>query len=298
MTDRSSPSSGKPLGLIAGEGIFPILVAQGARAAGRKIICIGLAGSARPEVADQCDQFHWVGVLRLGQWIRTLRKAGVQEAIMVGRVQKTRMYGRWHWFQTLPDFRTLRLWFTRLRYDKRPQAMLQAIAQTLSSEGIELMDSTTYVREQVTSVGVLSRRTPTTAQWVDIKAGWEICRSISRMDIGQAIAIRERDIIAVEALEGTNAMIERAGNLCKKGGWTFVKVANARQDMRMDVPTVGTTTLEKLHAAGATCIVLEAGKTILLEREKVLEMAESFKMTIVGLDDNGLAGGAEKQVVI
>lgn len=285
------------MGLIAGEGIFPILVARGARAAGRKVVCIGLAGSARPEMADECDAFHWVGVLRLGEWIRRFRRAGVHEAIMVGRVQKTRMYSRWHWVQSLPDVRTLRLWFTRLRYDKRPQAMLQAVAETLAGEGIVLMDSTTYVQDDVTSVGVLTRRQPTTAQWVDIRAGWEICRSISRMDIGQAIAIRERDVIAVEALEGTNAMIERAGILCKKGGWTFVKVANARQDMRMDVPTVGTTTLEKLHAAGATCIVLEAGKTVLLERKKVLEMAEGFKMTILGLDENGSAGGADKQAL-
>lgn len=274
----------EPIGLIAGEGIFPHVVARGARAAGRRIVCVALAGSADQSLAQEVDSFKWVGTLRLGQWVRQLRRAGVREAIMVGRVRKTRMYSRFALMRYIPDLRTLRVWFTRLRHDKRPYAILSAIADELASEGITLIDSTTYCREELATPGVMTRRQPTEAQWQDIRAGWEICRQISRMDIGQAIAIKEKDVIAVEALEGTNAMIERAGQLCRNGGWTLIKVANTRQDMRMDVPTIGVTTIEKLHAARAVCVVLEVGRTILLEKQKVLDLADRYGIAIVGYE--------------
>ncbi|MGH7214760.1 MAG: LpxI family protein, partial [Tepidisphaeraceae bacterium] len=126
------------------------------------------------------------------------------------------------------------------------------------------------------------RRQPTDAQWKDVEFGWQLCQTVSRLDIGQAMAVMNKDVIAVEALEGTNAMIERAGQLCRSGAWTLIKVANSHQDMRMDVPTIGTTTIEKLHDARAGCVVLEAGKTILLEKEKVLELADRYKIAVVG----------------
>jgi DUF1009 family protein len=272
----------QPLGLIAGEGIFPILVARGARAAGRSVVCAALAGCATPELREECDHFSWVGITRLGGWIRVLRAAGCTEAIMVGRVTKTRMYDRWRYFRYIPDLLTAKIWLTRLRHDRTPQAMLSAIADTLEQRGITLIDSTRYTTDQLATAGVMTRLQPTDAQWIDIRHGWEICQSVSRMDIGQSIALLNRDIIAVEALEGTNAMIDRAGQLCKVGGWTLIKVANKQQDMRMDVPTIGVTTMEKLHEARAGCIVLEPGKTVLLEKQKVLELAERYRIAIVG----------------
>lgn len=274
----------RPIGLIAGEGVFPLLVARGARAAGRRVVCVALAGSAWPQLKDECDDFRWVGVVRLGQWVHALRAAGCDEAIMVGRVTKSKMYDRWRYLRYIPDLLTARVWFKRLRHDRTPQAMLSAIADTLSEQGITLIDSTTYTPDQLATAGVMTNRQPTEAQWIDIRAGWEICRQISRMDIGQSIAILNRDVIAVEALEGTNAMIDRAGTLVKVGGWTLIKVANKQQDMRMDVPTIGVTTIEKLHAARAGCVVLEPGKTVLLEKQKVLEMADRFKIAIVGYE--------------
>ncbi len=275
----------KPLGLIAGEGVFPFLVARGARAAGRKVICVALSGSASPELAAECDRFHWVSVVRLGGWIRKLHRAGCSQAIMVGRVTKTCMYDRWRYLRYIPDLRTARIWFTRLRNDRRPGAMLNAVADELASEGITLIDSTKYTPDQLATSGVMTRRQPSESQWIDIRAGWEICRTISSMDIGQSIAILNKDVIAVEALEGTNAMIDRAGQLCKVGGWTLIKVANSRQDMRMDVPTIGVTTLEKLREARCGCIVLEIGKTILLEKPKVLELADRCGIAVVGWDE-------------
>jgi DUF1009 family protein len=271
-----------PLGLIAGEGVFPVLVARGARAAGRRVVCAGLAGNAWPQLAEECDEFRWVGILRLGKWIRVLRAAGCDEAIMVGRVAKSAMYDRWRYFRYIPDLRAARVWFTTLRHDKRPGTLLKALASEMAGEGITLIDSTKYCAEHMATPGVMTRRQPTEAQWVDIRTGWDTCSAISRMDIGQAIAVLNKDVIAVEALEGTNAMIERAGQLCRVGGWTLIKVSNSEQDMRMDVPTVGTTTIEKLHAAKAGCLVLEAGKTILLEKQKVLELADRCKIAIVG----------------
>lgn len=271
-----------PLGLIAGEGVFPLLVARGARAAGRQVLCCALAGSADPALVQECDRFKWVGVLRLGQWIRTLRSAGCDEAIMVGRVRKAKMYSRWRWFQYLPDLRTLKLYLTRIRRDKRDHAVLLAVADELAKEGITLVDSTKYCPDQLATPGVMTRRQPSDAQWADIRFGYDLCGTIARLDIGQALAVMDKDVIAVEAVEGTDAMIERAGKYCRVKGWTLIKVANAQQDMRMDVPSVGTNTIEKLAAAGAGCLVLEPGKTIMLEKQKVLDLADQLKIAVVG----------------
>jgi DUF1009 family protein len=281
-----STVSAPPLGLIAGEGVFPLLVARGARAAGRKVVCCAFAGHAWPELRQECDLFEWVGVARLGKWIRVLRRAGCEQAIMVGRVAKDEMYDRWRFLRYIPDLTALRVFWTVWRTDKRPQAVLDAVAGGLARQGITLVDSTQYCPEHMATPGVMTRRSPTDRQWSDIRVGWEICQTISRLDIGQSIAVRDREVIAVEALEGTNAMIERAATLCRVGGWTLIKVSNAKHDMRMDVRTVGTVTIEKLAACGAACLVLEPGKTILLEKPKVLELADRYKIVIVGYDGN------------
>src|SRR5262249_20234315 len=147
---------------------------------------------------------------------------------------------------------------------------------------ITLIDSTRYTPDQLATAGVMTRQQPTESQWIDIRHGWEICQQVSRMDIGQSIAVLNRDVIAVEALEGTNAMIDRAGQLCKVGWWKLIQVGNKQQAMPMDVPTIGVTTMEKLHEARAGCIVLEPGKTVLLEKQKVLELADRYKIAIVG----------------
>jgi DUF1009 family protein len=276
------PQSAPPLGLIAGEGIFPLLVARGARAAGRKVVAAAFGGSAWPELRGEVDVFKWVGVMRVGQWIRVLRSQGCTEAILVGRVAKEKIYNRWRWFQYIPDFTTLGIWYKTLRWDKRDHSVLGAVDRELASEGIHLIDQTKYCADHLATAGVLTRTAPTEKQWIDIRLGWEICQTISRLDIGQSIAVVDRNVVAVEAVEGTNAMIDRAGQLCKVGGWTLIKVSNFRQDMRLDVPTVGTTTIEKLHANRAAALVLEPGKTIILEKAKVLELADRYRITIVG----------------
>jgi hypothetical protein len=261
-----------------------MLVARGAKAAGRRVICAALHGCASPRLQVECDVFHWVGVVRMGQWIRLLRREGCSQAIMVGRVRKTHMYDPWRFLRFIPDLRTLSLWLRRMRRDKRPYTMLKAIADELFSSGVQLIDSTTYCQEHLALPGVMTRRQPTEQQQLDIAFGWELCSALSRMDVGQAIAVYQRDVIAVEALEGTNAMIERAGQLCKVKGWTVIKVSNTRRDMRVDVPVIGAQTVERLHDAGAGCIVLEPGKTLILEKPKVLELADRYKIAVVGYE--------------
>ncbi|HET6246437.1 MAG TPA: UDP-2,3-diacylglucosamine diphosphatase LpxI [Tepidisphaeraceae bacterium] len=272
-----------PLGLIAGEGVFPILVARGARAAGRKVVCTAFAGHAWPDLQAECDEFHWVGVLRCGDWIRHLRRSGIEQAIMVGRVNKAHLYDRWRYFRYIPDWRTARLFWRIVRRDKRPQAVFRALIDELASAGITLVDSTQYCPDHLATPGVMTRRQPSAAQWADIHFGYQRCETISKLDIGQSIAVLDRDVIAVEAIEGTNAMIERAGKLCRIGGWTLIKMST-NQEMRVDVPTIGVTTLEKLAAARAGCLVLEPGRTIMLEKPKVLELADKLKIAIVGYD--------------
>jgi DUF1009 family protein len=220
--------------------------------------------------------------MRVGQWIRVLRAEGCDEAILVGRVAKEKIYSRWRFFQYIPDLRTAGIWFRILHRDKRDQSVLGAVDRELASEGIRLIDQTTYCTEHLATPGVMTRSALTDKQWDDIRFGWDICQTISRLDIGQSIAVVDKNVIAVEAVEGTNAMIDRAGKLCKVGGWTLIKVSNVHQDMRLDVPTVGTTTIEKLHANRAAALVLEPGKTIMLEKAKVLELAERYKIAVVG----------------
>lgn len=272
------------LGIIAGEGIFPFLVARGARAAGLKTVAIALSGSAWPDLQNEVDVFQPVGVTKLGQWVKYLRRHGCTEAIMVGRVRKANLYSKWSLIKYLPDFRTLKFFIKQVRRDKRDQTLLQGIVNELASEGFPLSDSTKYCTEHLATPGVMTQRQPTEQQWADIRFGYRLCTTLSQMQIGQAIAIADQNVIAVEALEGTDRMIQRAGELCRKGGWTLIKVANTHADMRIDVPTVGITTIEKLKAANASCLVLTPGKTVILEKPKVIELADRMKIAIVGFE--------------
>lgn len=274
-----------PLGLIAGEGVFPFLVARGARAAGRRVVCAAFDGIADPALADEVDAYRRVGFARLGSWARFLRRHGCEEAIMVGRVKKQNLYVENEWLWTLrqvPDLVSFWAWLTVLRKDRRSETVLLTTANELQKRGITLIDSTTYTRDQMATPGVLGRVQPTERQQASIERGWHVSGLLTREDVGQAIAVLDRDVIAVEATEGTNRMIERAGELCRQGGWTLIKRGNTRGDMRLDVPTIGVQTIEKLKATRAACVCVEAGQVILLERERVLELADRYGIAVVG----------------
>lgn len=275
-----------PIGLIAGEGAFPVMVARGARAAGRRVVCASLGGFAMPELASHVEVNQPVGLMRIGQWVRVLKSNGVREAIMVGRVPKQTLYARGRfarWLQFVPDLRTILLYVRRIRHDKRDHALLEAVADELARSGITLIDSTTFVKDHLAGEGVMTKRSPSDSQRTDAAAGFELCKLLSQRDVGQSLALIDRDVIAVEAMEGTDRMIARAGELCRTRGWTFVKVGNVKHDMRFDVPTVGDRTIESLAKAGCGLIVLEADRVMMLEKPKLIELADRLGIAILGM---------------
>jgi DUF1009 family protein len=272
------------LGLIAGEGRFPVLVADGARAAGRTVAAVGLKGLADPALCGHVDQFRWSGVVRLGRWIRFFRRMGVSEAIMAGSVRKSDMYVRFRLLRFIPDLTSLRLWFFEVA-DRRNDTILRATADHMARKGITLANSIQYCSDHVPQAGVLTKRPPTAAQQKDIAFGWRIAKEMGRLDIGQSIAVKEQEVIAVEAIEGTDRMIERAGQLCRHGGWVLVKVAKPDQDLRFDVPTVGPQTIDNLSRNGAKALVIEAGKTLVVDRADLIERADKLGIVVVAMDD-------------
>lgn len=283
MPDSQNPPQ-PPLGLIAGAGELPRLVANGARRRGRAIVIVALRGFADPALRDVADSFCWRGVARLGGWIRRFRRAGCREVVMVGGVRKTMMFAapRWvQWLRYVPDWTSIKVWYRHAR-DKRNDTVLGAVADMLQRKGLTLIDSTIYCPEALAGEGVLTPFEPPRAVLDDANFAWPLAKQIAALDIGQSVAVKEREIIAVEAIEGTDALIERAGRLCRAGGWTLVKVAKPNQDMRFDVPTVGPTTIENLHKARAAGVVIEAGKTFVLERARTLELAARHKIALIG----------------
>jgi hypothetical protein len=271
------------LGLIAGQGRLPFLVADGAKRAGLKVVCVGLSDNADPGLAKYVDVFFSGVITRPGRWMRRLRKYGASRTVMVGRVAKSRMYTPWRIVRYLPDWRALRIWYWRLRgKDKRNETVLCAIADELASGQIYLENSTMYCKEHLADEGVMTKCRPSASVQGDIEFGWPILQKLAQLDIGQAIAVKEKEIIAVEAIEGTAEMIERAGELCKKGGWTLIKGAKANKDMRFDVPCVGPDTIESLAKNGARCLVVQKEKTIIIDKPETIALADKAGVAIVG----------------
>ncbi|MCA9290538.1 MAG: UDP-2,3-diacylglucosamine diphosphatase LpxI [Phycisphaerales bacterium] len=272
-----------PVGLIAGAGRLPVLVARGMRDAGLDVCCVGLGQAWDDELPALCTHFRAAGVFRIGRWIRLLRAWRVDRAVMVGRVEKARMHDPFRLFRQIPDWRAVQLWYRRLRHDRRNAALLAAVADELERSGVRLVDSTMYIPDHLATEGVLTTVAPGAMQRADIAFGWPLLRQIVELDVGQSIAVRERDTIAVEAVEGTDRMIERAGTLCRAKGWTLLKTAKADHDMRADVPTVGVQTIERLHATGASALALGVGRVIMLDRPDVIATANRLGIAIVGV---------------
>jgi DUF1009 family protein len=278
MTDRQ-----QVLGLIAGEGRFPFIVAKGARDAGLKVICAGLGDSADESLTRYVDKFFRVSVARPGSWIRKLKKHGVTETVMVGRVAKSKIFTPFRILKYLPDWIALKIWYWTLRgKDKRNDTLLCALADELEKGGIKLQDSTKYCKEHFADKGPMTKHKPPMLSEGDIEFGFSIVKKLAGLDIGQAIAVKEREILAVEAIEGTAEMILRAGKLCKKGGWILLKVSKPNQDMRFDVPCVGTDTIQALSENGGKCLVVEAGKVLILDKSETLALADKLGIAIIG----------------
>jgi len=277
------------VGLIAGEGRLPMLVADGIRARGMRVACVGLYGCYDPELPSHCDEFRVAGVLQLGRWIRHLRRMGAHDAVMVGRVAKARFHQPFRMLRQIPDWRAARVYYLRARHDRRSPALLAAVADELLTGGVRLIDSTTHIADHMASAGVMGSVVPSPEVTRDVEFGWRVLLESSRLGIGQCIAVRDRDVLAVEAIEGTDAMVDRAGSLCRAGGWTMLKTAGPAHDMRADVPTVGVQTIERLARARARAIALGAGRVILIDRPAVLAAADRAGIAVIGVSDGGHA---------
>ena len=271
------------LGLIAGAGRLPFLVAAGAREVGLKVICVGLTENAEPGLADEVDVFYKVAIARPGSWLRKLRKHGVTRTIMVGRVAKSRLFTPQRILRYLPDWRAFRIYYWRMRHKKKQNdILLSALADELASGGIVLENSTMYCKEHMATAGAMTEHQPNPSVKDDIEFGWQIVKKLGELDIGQAIAVKEKEVIAVEAIEGTAEMIKRAGQFCKSGGWTLIKTSKPNQDMRFDVPCVGPDTIRSLAENRAQCLVVEAGKTIIIDKPETIKLADQLGITILG----------------
>jgi DUF1009 family protein len=278
----------KRIGLMAGWGRYPIVIAEALRRQGYETYCLGVADHADPKLAEVCHEFQWSGLAKFGGAIRYFKRCGVTEAMMAGKIFKTRLFGRFAWLHHLPDLRTIRMcipFFWTRQKDTRDDTLLMAVVDEFASEGIRLSPATDYAPELLVKPGQLTRRGPNFAQQKDIEFGWRMAKEMGRLDVGQSVAVKNQTVLAVEAVEGTDQNIRRAGTLCKAGRFTVVKVAKPQQDMRFDVPTIGVGTLETMLESGGEVLAVEAGKTILLDQADVLEFADRHKLIVVSLTD-------------
>ena len=277
------PEPPEPLGLIAGAGQLPRLVAEGMRQAGHPVRGVGFVNQYDPELPGLCESFREVGALRLGEWARKLRSLGVRYAVMVGRVDKAKIMHSWVTIlRNRPDIRTTKLWVTNTR-DRRSHNILRTIADELAKDGVHLIDSTAHIAEHLAHAGTMTETQPTPRQQADIELAWPILQRLLSLDVGQAITVRGGDTIAVEAVEGTDRMITRSGELCRAGGWTLLKGARANHDRRADVPTIGPDTIRNMHRNGGRCIGLASGDVIIIDKPETLALADELGVSIVGL---------------
>lgn len=282
---REVPRDIRRVGLLAGSGRFPILFAEAARRRGLHVACVGIKYEVPDELEGLCGTFDVVGVAKLGKMIRAFRRRNVQEIVMAGKVTKNVMYTPWRAVQLCPDLRTVRWWYRRSRVDNRDDSLLLSVIDEFERDGMTFASALDYCPELLVKEGVLTRRAPTASERQDIEFGWTMAKEMGRLDVGQSVAVKEKATLAVEAIEGTDRCIDRAGELCRAGGWTLVKVAKPQQDMRFDVPTIGLTTIENLRKAGARVLAIEAGKTIVIDQPDVVALADRFGISIIALPE-------------
>ena len=263
-------------GLIAGGGRFPLFVLEAARRKDCSMVVVAIREEAPPEIERAADVCHWISLGELSRLIETLRQEGVTRAVMAGRVQHARIYS-----SIRPDWKLVKLLASLT--SRNTNSLLGAVTDVLAEEGIELIDSTAFLRPFLASEGEMTRRGPTEEEQADIDYGRRVARALSGFDVGQTVVICERACVAVEAMEGTDAAIERAASLSNGRRMTVVKAAKPDQDMRFDVPVVGPTTIRKMGRANATALAVEAGKTLLLDRDELSKSAEQAGITIVGV---------------
>jgi DUF1009 family protein len=265
------------LGIIAGNGKFPLIFAEEAKREGMDVIAVAHRGETLQAIESLVDEVTWIYVGQLGKLIRVFRRAGVTEAVMAGGIRKARLFGNFR-----PDLRGMRF-LARIK-SREDDALLRGVAEELEGAGIRILASTLCLSHIVAQEGVLTSRQPRPDQWKDIRLGFRAAKEIGRLGIGQTVVVKNRVVVAVEAVEGTDGAIQRGGELAKSG-CVVVKVSKPQQDLRFDVPAVGLDTIKNLHAVQGAVLAIEAGKTILLEKDTLLREAEAYGISVVGVSE-------------
>lgn len=270
----------RKIGLIAGNGSFPLVFARAAKEKGLQVIAVAHEGETLPELAPLVDGIYWVKVGQLGKLINIFKEQQVSDVLMAGGIKKTRLFSG-----GMPDMRGLAL-LARMIH-RKDDSLLRAVAEELESEGITVRESTLYLDNLLPKPGVLTKRKPSKDEQQDIEFGWHIAKEIGKLDIGQTVAVKGQAVLAVEAIEGTDEAIRRGGRLCGKGA-VIVKICKPQQDLRFDLPAVGMQTIKTMQEVNASCLAIEAGKTIILERETVIFEANRAGISIVALENERL----------
>ncbi len=283
MTIPIRPHANERIGLLAGWGRFPIVFAEQARRQGFSVYCNAVAGMADDEMPSYCHKVQYTPLARLGAAIRFFKRNGVNRVVMAGKIHKQVLFDPWRIFRLLPDMRTLHMWYRYATNNKSDDSLLLAVIREFERDGITFESALTFCPELLVKHGFITKRQPTAAQWKDIRFGWDLAKEMGRLDIGQTVIVQDTAVIAVEAIEGTDQCIRRAGSLCKRGNLVVVKVAKPQQDMRFDVPTIGVQTLQTMQEAGARVLAIESGMTILLDEPEVVALAERLGIAIVSL---------------
>ena len=284
----SAVSDQPRFGLIAGWGRYPIVVAQALRRQRYRVYGLGIKGHADPALARLCDHYQEEGLARLGAHLRYFHSHGVRHATMAGKIHKSLIFQPGFLLTHRPDWKCVRTFYPHFvlsKKDRKDDTLLTAMVDVYAQEGITLAPATDYAPELLVPAGLVSGPRLSRSQQKDVEFGWELAKEMGRLDVGQTVAVKGRAVLAVEAVEGTDDCIRRAGALCRKNGFTVVKVAKPQQDMRFDVPTIGLGTLKTIAEAGGRVLAVEAEKTILLDHTQVVEFARRHQITIVSVKD-------------
>jgi DUF1009 family protein len=264
------------IALIAGAGDLPLIIARDAKARGYRVITAAIEPLASPDLEKISDSFRWINAGKLGSLIDYLKSEGVSEAVMAGKVPKALLFKT----KIMPDMRAVKLLFSMK--DRTDDGILRALTAELQREGIRIVDAASFSPDLLMPCGVITCRRPSQEQWKDIAFGWEIAKGIGSMDIGQTVVVKGKAVMAVEAIEGTDEAILRGGSFAN-GGAVVVKVSKPHQDMRLDVPAIGMTTLDTMIRAHASVLALEAGKSIIIDRQQMVAKADQSGLAIVGV---------------
>lgn len=265
------------IGIIAGGGQFPLLFARAAQKEGCQVVIAAHQGESWPDLEKVADRFCWVKLGQLGKIIKFFKKEGIEETVFAGTITKTKIFK-----DVWPDLKGLSLWG---KIDiKQDDAILRAVAEALENEGIQVLESTLYLKHLLFPKGILSRKKPSAEQIDDINFGWQTARSIGELDIGQCVVVRNQSVLAVEAIEGTDAAIRRGGSLGKEKS-VVVKVKKPKQDFRFDLPAIGCTTIESMIDVKAAVLAVEAGQTLLFDKDVVISRADKAGIVVVGVEE-------------